>query len=117
MNEPDSKSRAPAVSAEDARITQRIWDALAKIADPELHYDIVNLGLVYGVEVKDGAAGVRMTLTSPACPYGPYLLHQVREAVRETGGVVSQAIDLVFDPPWGPALMSEEARLDLGFDI
>ncbi|MBM4154001.1 MAG: metal-sulfur cluster assembly factor [Lentisphaerae bacterium] len=107
----------PAVSAADAAATQSIWEALSCVHDPELHYDIVNLGLVYGVEVKDGAASVRMTLTSPACPYGPYLVHLVRETVKSVKGVASESLDLVFEPPWGPALMSEEARLELGFDI
>lgn len=108
---------SPAVSAADAAATQTIWEALSKVYDPELHYDIVNLGLVYGVEVRDGVAKVRMTLTSPACPYGPYLVHLVREAARAAKGVASETLDLVFEPPWGPALMSEEARLELGFDI
>jgi len=107
----------PAVSPQDADTAQRIWEALGKVADPELHYDIVNLGLVFGVEVKDGAALVRMTFTSPGCPYGPYLLHQAKEAIRTAPGVASAEVDLVFEPAWGPALMSEEARLDLGFDI
>jgi metal-sulfur cluster biosynthetic enzyme len=107
----------PAVSAADAAATQAIWEALSKVVDPELHYDIVNLGLVYGVEVQGGVAKVRMTLTSPACPYGPYLVHLAREAVRTANGVASETLDLVFEPPWGPALMSEEARLELGFDI
>lgn len=106
-----------AVSAADAAATQTIWEALSKVIDPELHTDIVNLGLVYGVEVQEGAAKVRMTLTSPACPYGPYLVHLVREAVRTAKGVASESLDLVFEPPWGPALMSEETRLELGFDI
>ncbi len=107
----------PAVTAADSVATQAIWEALAKVHDPELHYDIVNLGLVYGVEVKDGAAKVRMTLTSPACPYGPYLVHLVRESVKAVKGVATESLDLVFEPPWGPALMSEETRLELGFDI
>lgn len=107
----------PAVSAADAAATQAIWEALSTVVDPELHYDIVNLGLVYGVEMRDGAATVRMTLTSPACPYGPYLVHLVREKVKSVKGVARESLDLVFEPPWGPALMSEEARLELGFDI
>ncbi len=113
----DTEPPAPAVSAEDADLTARIWEALAKVHDPELHADVVNLGLVYGVEVREGAAKVRLTFTSPGCPYGPYLAHLVREAVRAVPGVVSADLDLVFDPPWHPALMSEELRLELGFDL
>ena len=95
----------------------RVWEALAKVYDPELHYGIVDLGLVYGVDVAGGAVTVRMTFTSPACPYGPWLAHQVREAVKKVPGVVREDLQLVWDPPWGPALMSEDARLELGFDV
>ncbi len=107
----------PAVSEQDAATTQRIWEALTRVMDPELHADVVNLGLVYGVEVKDGAARVRLTFTSPGCPYGPYLAHLVREAVRAVPGVRDEHLELVFDPPWSPAKMSEDLRLELGFDV
>ncbi len=114
MNEVSS---APAVSDEDAATTQRIWEALTRVHDPELHADVVNLGLVYGVEVKDGEARVRLTFTSPGCPYGPYLAHLVREAVRAVPGVRAEQLELVFEPPWSPAMMSEDLRLELGFDV
>ncbi len=97
--------------------TQQVWEALSLVADPELHYDIVNLGLVYGVAVKDGTATVRMTLTSPSCPYGPYLMHDVQYRVGQVNGIEKVKIELVWEPAWGPHLMSEEARLDLGFDV
>lgn len=98
-------------------LTQSAWEALARVSDPELHYDIVNLGLVYGVDVLGDTAVVRMTLTSPSCPYGPYLMHDVRFRVGEVPGIRKVDIQLVWEPPWGPHLMSEEARLDLGFDV
>lgn len=107
----------PPPSSEDGRIAVSVWEALAKVYDPELHYGIVDLGLVYGVDVAEGAVTVRMTFTSPACPYGPWLAHQVREAVKKVSGVVREDLKLVWDPPWGPALMSEDARLELGFDV
>lgn len=113
----DESPPTPAVSPADAETAQRIWDALSKVVDPELHADVVGLGLIYGVEVKDGAARVRMTFTSPGCPYGPYLAHLVREAVRATPGVASATLDLVFDPPWDASRMTEELRLELGFDV
>jgi len=106
-----------APSSADAAAEVKIWSLLQSVVDPELHYNIVDLGLVYGVEVKDGAARVRMTLTSAGCPYGPYLVHEVRQAVKSVERVRSVQVELVWDPPWGPARMTEDIRLDMGFDV
>lgn len=95
----------------------RIRSALQRIIDPELHINIVDLGLVYGVSAENGLAKIRMTLTSPGCPYGPYLLHCVKTATRAIPGVTRVNVDVVWDPPWGPDKMSEDVRLQLGFDI
>ena len=94
-----------------------IRDVLRSVLDPELHMNIVDLGLVYGVEIKDGEVIVKMTLTSPGCPYGPYLLHQVKDTVLSLKGVKDAQIEVVWDPPWGPEKMSEDVRLELGFDV
>ncbi len=94
-----------------------VRDALAHVVDPELHMNIIDLGLVYKIEVDGGSAHVEMTLTSPGCPFGPYLLHQVNEAANTVDGIDEAQVDIVWDPPWGPDKMSEEARLELGFDI
>lgn len=108
---------APPPAADDAAIETRVWQALSRVTDPELHYNIVDLGLVYGVEVAQGAVKVLMTLTSPGCPYGPYLIHEVRTAVRGVDGVRAETFQLVWEPSWTPGMMSEEARLELGFDV
>ncbi len=94
-----------------------IRDVLRSVMDPELHMNIVDLGLVYGVDIKDGNVNVRMTLTSPGCPYGPYLLHQVKDTVLSLKGVKDAQIEVVWEPPWGPDKMSEDVRLELGFDV
>ena len=94
-----------------------IWSALSEVQDPELHMDIVSLGLVYGFEVKDSDVDVEMTLTTPGCPYGPQLLYAVDHAVRSLPEVGEVSINVVWDPPWSPERMSEEARLELGFDL
>ena len=94
-----------------------VRDALMNVVDPELHMNIVDLGLVYKIEVDKTSAHIEMTLTSPGCPYGPYLLHQVNEAAGKVEGIEEAQVDVVWDPPWGPDKMSEEARLELGFDI
>lgn len=114
---PSPKTESRASGGSDDALAPRVWEALAGVIDPELHYNIVDLGLVYGVEVKEAVATVTLTLTSPACPYGPYLLHEVRMAAEAVPGMKKAKLDVVWDPPWEPALMSEEARLDLGFDL
>jgi metal-sulfur cluster biosynthetic enzyme len=87
------------------------------VYDPELHMNIVDLGLVYGAEVAGDKVTVRMTLTSPGCPYGPYLLHQVKATLLAMKGIKDAEVEVVWDPPWGPDKMTEEARLELGFDV
>jgi len=93
-----------------------ITEALKEVYDPELHYNIVDLGLVYDVEVSDGSVHIIMTLTTPACPVGPMVIEQIQENVGLLPGVKDVDVEITFDPPWGPDLISEEARADLGLD-
>ena len=93
-----------------------ITEALKEVYDPELHYNIVDLGLVYDVEVSDGSVHIVMTLTTPACPVGPMVIDQIQENVGLLPGVKDVDVEITFDPPWGPDLISEEARADLGLD-
>jgi metal-sulfur cluster biosynthetic enzyme len=107
-----------APTGEAALTEASVLGMLRYVIDPELDTDIVDLGLVYGVELKPGGiVEVRMTLTSPGCPYGPALLHQVRQTLKALKGVNRVDVQLVWDPPWGPERMSEDVRLELGFDI
>ncbi|HOW98463.1 MAG TPA: iron-sulfur cluster assembly protein [Kiritimatiellia bacterium] len=93
-------------------------EVLRHVYDPELQMDIVELGLVYGVELEpDGRVKVNMTLTSPGCPYGPELVAEVKATLMMARGVKGVEVNVVWDPPWGPEKMSEAARLDLGFDV
>jgi metal-sulfur cluster biosynthetic enzyme len=85
------------------------------VIDPEIGVNVVDLGLVYGIEVKDGMAEVTMTLTTPMCPLGPYIDQEVRSAVADVPGVQNANVNLVWTPPWDPSKMSEEAKLELGF--
>ena len=95
----------------------QVRDVLRTVVDPELHINIVDLGLVYGVELHGPTVDVKMTLTSPGCPYGPYLLHQVKDTLLHMKGIDDASVLVVWEPPWGPDKMSEEARLELGFDV
>jgi FeS assembly SUF system protein len=98
-------------------IKQSVVDVLKTVYDPEIPVDIYELGLVYDVNVEEGGAvAIRMTLTSPMCPVAESLPPEVEEKVRGVAGVSDVKIDLVWDPPWSPSLMSEAARLELGME-
>lgn len=96
-----------------------IGAALATVLDPEIHMSITELGLIYGAEVLEAEGGksvkVRMSLTSPACPYGPMLLASAHGALAKLPGVRDVDVDLTFQPSWDPRTMaSEEAKDQLG---
>jgi metal-sulfur cluster biosynthetic enzyme len=102
---------------ENALTEEKVRDVLRNVIDPEIQYNILDLGLIYNVNVESNqTVGVEMTLTSPACPFGPMIIHDVRESCLSVGAEDVQ-IDLVWQPPWSPEKMSEEAKLDLGFDL
>lgn len=88
---------------------------LRGVIDPELGVNIVDLGLVYGVEVSGGVVRVRMTTTTPACPIGPYLSDQVRWALLELDAVLDVVVEVTHDPPWSPERMSDAAKAELGW--
>jgi metal-sulfur cluster biosynthetic enzyme len=92
-----------------------VTDALREVIDPELGLDFVELGLIYGVEVDQGAVHVTFTLTSPGCPIGPQVAEQIQEFVSELEGVTDVQSEMTFTPPWTPELMSEDAKFALGF--
>ena len=95
-----------------------IRESLKQVIDPELFVNIVDLGLIYGISIAEGENGsaveVEMTMTSPACPAGPQLLAQSREAVEKLDGVSDVNVKLVMEPPWTPDRMTEDARDQLG---
>ena len=91
-----------------------IMDKLRDVTDPELHVNIVDLGLVYEVKIDKGMATIIMTLTSPACPVGPLILESIEDTVNAIEGVKGVNVEIVWDPPWGPDKMSDEAKLELG---
>ena len=121
MQTPDQSSpeRAEArlVTAPEAlrEVGERVVEALKTVYDPEIPVDIYELGLIYGVELDEsGAAKIRMTLTTPMCPAAEELPPEVESKARSVEGVTAVTLDLVWDPPWSPAMMSEAARLELG---
>ena len=97
-------------------LEDRITEALKSVYDPEIPVDIYELGLIYDVQIDEGnAVKIQMTLTSPACPVAGSLPGEVEMAVAGVHDVESCDVELVWDPAWNPEMMSEPAKLDLGF--
>ncbi len=94
---------------------EEVVDALRQVEDPELGMDIVDLGLMYDVELENGKVKVVHTLTSMGCPVGPMIQQQIDEVVRALPGVDDVEVELTWDPPWTPEKMSEDAKFILGF--
>jgi metal-sulfur cluster biosynthetic enzyme len=93
---------------------EQVYDALHECYDPEIPVNIVELGLVYDVEVKDEQVAVKMTLTAPGCGMGAMIANDARQRILALDGVVEATVDLVWDPPWNPSMISETARQKLG---
>ena len=114
---PDAESERPADKDE---LEQMIWNRMRKVYDPEIPVNVVELGLIYNMEIVDLEDGefrveISMTLTAPGCGMGPVLAEDVRSRTDEIPGVKETHVEVVFDPPWNPNMMTEAARLQLGF--
>lgn len=94
----------------------KVRAALKKVFDPELHINIVDLGLVYDVREEGGVVEVEMTLTSPGCPLAGVIDSEVKKAVKKIKGVKKVTLELIWDPPWTQDMMSDEAKAELGLD-
>ena len=101
---------------EKLALQERIIEALKTVYDPEIPVNIYDLGLIYRIELTDDArAEVDMTLTAPTCPAADFIMEDVRMRVEGITGITSATINLVFEPEWDKDMMSEEAKLELGF--
>lgn len=97
------------------QIESQIVEVLKEVYDPEIPVNVYDLGLIYNIDVSsDNHVVVTMTLTAPNCPIADDILLQVKEAVEAVKAVNSVTVNLVFDPPWSPDQMTEEAKLELG---
>lgn len=95
----------------DTQVTEeQVIDALGVVTDPEIGIDVVNLGLVYGVDIADSKVKVRMTLTAMGCPATGLIEFQAKEAVATIPGVDDVEVEFTFDPPWTPDRMTEEGK-------
>ncbi len=94
-----------------------VLDAMRSVIDPELGVNVVDLGLVYSAEVSDGDVRIAMTMTTPACPLHSYIRESSERALRKCfADLRSVTVDIVWDPPWSPAMMSAQAKKQLGWE-
>ncbi len=94
---------------------EQVYEALKNVYDPELGINIVDLGLVYDVEVRDGVVHIEYTLTTMGCPIGPLIEQQMQALLAHVPGVTTVDAEMVLRPPWSPEMMSEEAKAALGY--
>jgi FeS assembly SUF system protein len=98
-------------------IEERIIDVLKTVYDPEIPVDIWNLGMIYKIDVhENGEVIVDMTFTAPSCPAADFILEDVRTKIESVDGINSATVNLVFEPAWDQSMMSDEAKVELGFD-
>jgi FeS assembly SUF system protein len=115
MSEQSIQTQTPPESAGPDAIRDQVIGQLRTVFDPEIPVNIYELGLVYDVAVSgDGEVKIRMTLTSPMCPVAEELPGEAEFKARGVAGVTSVTLDLVWDPPWSPDMMTEAAKLELG---
>ena len=93
-----------------------VMDALRDVYDPEIPVNVVDLGLIYSVEVEDGDVHVEMTLTAAGCGMGPYIAQQAEWRIAELDEVEDVQVDVVFDPPWNPDMITDDGKRLLGLD-
>ena len=101
------------------RLKNQVLDALRSVQDPEVRLDIVNLGLIYNVTLKENSVNtfevvIEMTLTSPTCPMAPYIFQTIHQSIELLEGVMAVDIQLIWTPPWSKDMISEEGRMELG---
>jgi probable FeS assembly SUF system protein SufT len=113
-------SEQEASAPDGETLEQLIWTHMRRCFDPEIPVNIVDLGLIYDCQILPQDEGnyrveIKMTLTAPGCGMGPVLAEDVRSRIDEIPGVRETAVEVVFDPPWNPNMMTEAARLQLGF--
>lgn len=89
---------------------EEILEALKMVSDPEIGMDIVNLGLVYEVQINGDRVYIKMTMTAPTCPVTPWILSQAQAVVENLEGVEAADVELVWEPAWNPSMMTDEAK-------
>ena len=93
---------------------QEITEVLKTCYDPEIPVNIVDLGLIYNIDINNSKVGIKMTLTAPGCPMSGMIMDEIKTKVGQVKGVKDVEVDMLWDPPWSPEKMSQEAKLQLG---
>jgi FeS assembly SUF system protein len=116
QSEPLEGAPLIAPSSTDHPLYEQVVDACRTVYDPEIPVNIYELGLIYTIDIDDeNAVSIKMSLTAPGCPVAGEMPGWVADAVEPIAGVKQVDVDLVWEPPWGMDMMSDEARLELGF--
>lgn len=97
------------------QIEEKVVEMLKTVYDPEIPIDIYALGLVYGINVEGSTVDITMTLTAPSCPAGDFMVEDIKQKVESIDGVEECNVEIVFEPEWNQDMMTEEAKLELGF--
>ena len=101
---------------EKLKIEERIIEMLKTVYDPEIPVNVYDLGLIYKIDLQDsGELTLDMTLTAPNCPAADFIMEDVRQKIESVDGVTSAQVNLVFEPEWDKDMMTDEAKLELGF--
>lgn len=112
----DAAPTDTALNGENDPLTDKVIEALKTVYDPEIPVNIYDLGLIYDLRISaEGNVDLDMTLTAPGCPVAEHFPSWVEDAVKMVEGINDAHVELVWDPPWNPDRMSEEAKLELGF--
>ncbi|MFK7745609.1 MAG: SUF system Fe-S cluster assembly protein [Roseobacter sp.] len=117
-NAPDPLEGAPLIapSSTDHPLYEQVVDACRSVYDPEIPVNIYELGLIYTIDIDaENAVQIKMSLTAPGCPVAGEMPGWVADAVEPIAGIKQVDVELVWEPPWGMDMMSDEARLELGF--
>ncbi len=101
--------------SKELELEEKIVKMLRTVFDPEIPVNVYDLGLIYKIEVENGVAHIDMTLTAPNCPAADFIIDDIRIKVESIEGIERADVQLVFEPEWSQDMMSEEAKLDLGF--
>lgn len=89
---------------------EEILEELKQVSDPEIGMDIVNLGLIYSIDINGDKVYIRMTMTAPTCPVTPWILSEAQRVTENLSGVEAADVELVWEPPWNPNMMTDEAK-------
>lgn len=109
-----SGTKAKTAMVKDMLTKEEVLNVLRNVIDPEIGLNIVDLGFIYGIDIKGSSVKVRMTLTNPSCPMHSMFVHEVEDALKMVFSDANVEVEVVFDPPWSPERMSKDARKKLG---